>query len=164
MVADREAALLGDLVLSALDLGVEEFLDLAALHADQVVVMAAFVEFEDRLAGFEVVALEQAGLLELRQHAIDGGQADVHAFVHQRAVDVLGSQVALIRALKEVEDLQARVGRLETDAFQVLGVVGHGGLGGVGDDVSLKLATRGGTGGHARRSQDPAYVIFFTPF
>ena len=76
----------------------------------------------------------------------------------------VGGEVALVGVLKEIEDLQARIGRLEADAFQVLGVVGHGGLGGVGDDVSLKLATRGGTGGHARRSQDPAYVIFFTPF
>ncbi len=38
------------------------------------------------------------------------------------------------------------------------------GAGGAGDDVSLKLATRGGTGGHARCSQDPAYVRFFYPF
>ena len=35
---------------------------------------ASFVQFEHGLAGFEVAAREQAGLLELRQHAIDGGQ------------------------------------------------------------------------------------------
>jgi len=164
MIADREAALLGNLVLPALDLGIEEFLDLAALHADQVVVVAALVEFEHGFAGFEVVPFEQPGLFELGQHTIDRCQADIHAVVHQRAVDVFCGQVALIRALKEVEDLEAGVGRLQADAFQVLGVVGHGSLDEVGNDMSLKLAERGGTGAYAGRPEDPGYVIFFTPF
>ena len=60
--------------------------------------MAAFGEFEHRLARLEVVALEQSGLLELRQYAADRGQADVHAFVHQRAVYILRGQVALLRS------------------------------------------------------------------
>jgi hypothetical protein len=44
-----EAALLGDLVLALLDLGVVELFDLAALQADQVVVVLPFVEFEHAL-------------------------------------------------------------------------------------------------------------------
>lgn len=51
------------------------------------------------------MALEQTGLFELREHAVDRRQADVHAFVHQRAVHVFRGQVALLRALEEVEDL-----------------------------------------------------------
>jgi hypothetical protein len=60
-----------------------EFLDLAALQADQVVVVPAF-ELEDGLARLEVVPLQQAGLLELGQHAVYRGQADVHALGEQR--------------------------------------------------------------------------------
>ena len=41
MLAHREAALGGHLVLSLLDLGVEELLDPAALQADQVGVVVA---------------------------------------------------------------------------------------------------------------------------
>ena len=42
-----------------------------------MIVMVAFVQFEHGLAGVEVMADEEARLLELRQHAIDGGKADV---------------------------------------------------------------------------------------
>jgi hypothetical protein len=83
VLAHLEAALLGDLVLALLDLGVVELLDLAALQADQVVVVLALVQFEDRLAGLEVMPLQQARLLELGQHPIDRGQADVHAVGQQ---------------------------------------------------------------------------------
>ena len=49
--------------------GVVEFDDLAGVHADDVVVLVAFVQFEDRLAAFEMVALQQPRLLKLGQHA-----------------------------------------------------------------------------------------------
>ena len=66
-------------VLALLDLRVVELLDAAALQADEVVVVAALVQLEHGLAGLEVVADEQPGLLELRQHAVDRGEADVEA-------------------------------------------------------------------------------------
>ena len=72
MLAHDEAAFLGDLDLALLDCGVEELFDPAALQADQVVVVLSFIQFEYRLAGFEMVALQQARLLELGQHAIHG--------------------------------------------------------------------------------------------
>ena len=45
-----EAALFGDRTLPLLDLGVVEFLDPAALQADQVIVVTALAQFEYRLA------------------------------------------------------------------------------------------------------------------
>ena len=77
VVLNREAAFLGNGVLALFDFGIDEFLDLAALQADQMIVMGAFVQFENRLAGFEVVTLQQARLLELGQHPIDGGETDI---------------------------------------------------------------------------------------
>src|SRR4029078_4444318 len=65
-----EAALLCDRALPLLDLGVVELFHPAALHADQVIVMAALAQFEDRLAGLEMLAREQAGVLELRDDAV----------------------------------------------------------------------------------------------
>ena len=37
---------------------------------------------------------EQAGLLELGEHAIDGGQADVHVFSEQQTIDIVGRHMA----------------------------------------------------------------------
>src|ERR1700704_6584429 len=77
VVVDLEAALLGDLVLALLDLGVVELLHAAALKAHQVVVVAALVQLVDRLAALEVVAHQQPRLLELREDAVDRGEPDV---------------------------------------------------------------------------------------
>ena len=115
--------------LALLDLGVVELLDAAAGQAHQVVVMLAFVQLEHRLAGLEVAAREQAGLLELHQHAVDRGQADVGALGQQRLEDVLGRHVALRGALEDLQDLQARQRRLEAAALEFVGVC-HGRSGG----------------------------------
>ena len=56
VLGDLEAALAGDLRLPLLDLGIVELLDAAALQADQVIVVTALVQFEHRLAGFEMMA------------------------------------------------------------------------------------------------------------
>src|SRR5476651_213446 len=68
MLLQRETARRRHLALARLDLGVEKFLDAATGQAQQVVVVRALVEFEHRLAGFEMAACENAGLLELHQH------------------------------------------------------------------------------------------------
>ena len=65
------------------------------------------------------MALEQARLFELSQHSIYGRQSDVHAIVHQRTVNVFRGQMSLVRALKEIENLQAGVSRLQSDVLQV---------------------------------------------
>ena len=124
---DYEASFLGDFRLPALDFGVVEFFDAAAIDTDEMVVVLARIEFEDRLARFEVVTLEEPGLFELREDAIDRREADIHALVDEKAIDVLGSHVAHFGLLEEFEDLQPRKGRLEADALEVLGIAGHGG-------------------------------------
>lgn len=119
MFLQREAALGCDALLATLDLGVVEFFHAAAIDADQVVVMLAFIELENGFAGFEVVARQQSRLLELGQHAIDGCKADIHLFVEQDAVNIFGAEVALLAGLEDLEDLQTRYGRFETDIFEV---------------------------------------------
>ena len=49
MFLDREAALLGDLCLAAFDFRIVEFLDTAAVDADQMVVVVAGVQFKTAL-------------------------------------------------------------------------------------------------------------------
>jgi len=91
MIVNLEAALGGDFILALFDFGVVELLDPPALDADQMIVMAAPVELEYRLAGFEVMADKQPRLLELREHAIDRGEPDVEPFVQELPIDILGS-------------------------------------------------------------------------
>ena len=94
-----------------------------------MVVVLSFIQFENRLAGFKMVTLQQAGLLELGQHAIHGGQPDVHAVGQQVAIHILCRDMArralILQLVKEVENLQARVRCLEADALEVVGM-GHG--------------------------------------
>ncbi len=125
VVLQLEAARLRHGVLALLDLGVEELLDPAAVQADQVVVVLALVELEHRLAGLEVVARQDAGLLELHQHPVDGGQADVGAFGQQHLVDVFGAHVALRGLLEHLQNLDARQRGLQAAVLEFVGV-GHG--------------------------------------
>ena len=84
MVLDLEAALFGDFDLALFDLGVVELLDVAALHAHDMVVVPALLQLENRFAGFEMVADEQPRLLELREHAINRREPGVGAFLEQQ--------------------------------------------------------------------------------
>ncbi len=119
MVVNGESAFLGDAVLPLLDFAVQEFLYLAALQADQVVVVVSLVEFKNRLVAVEVVAHQQSGLLELGQHAVNRGEADFQAFVGQQAIDFLGRHVSLVALLEQIENLQTGEGGLETDALEI---------------------------------------------
>jgi hypothetical protein len=67
VILDAEVALFGDLGLALLDHRVAELHDLAALDADQMVVVVAAVELEDRLAGLEMAPADQTRAFELGQ-------------------------------------------------------------------------------------------------
>ncbi|CAM2149485.1 protein of unknown function [Pararobbsia alpina] len=125
MFVQREAALGCNGLLTAFDFGVVEFFDAAAVHADQVVVVRAFVEFEHSLARLEITACEQARLLELRQYAIHRRKPDIELFMQQVPIDIFGGQMSHAAVLKNLENLEARQGRFQADIFQV-GGIGHG--------------------------------------
>jgi outer membrane protein assembly factor BamE len=124
MLDDGEAALFRYLVLAPFDFGVGKFLDAAALQADQMIVVFAILEFEDRLAGFEMVALQQSRLLELGKHAIHRGEADIDVFGQQLTVDILGGEMTRRRLAEQVEDGHARHGCFETNILE-FGAFGH---------------------------------------
>ncbi len=120
MFMDREPPILGDFGLPSFDFSIDEFLDLAALDADQVIVVPTLVEFEHCLAGFEMMADKDAGLLELRQHTVDRCQPDIHAFGEQHFVNVLGGQVSDIAVFEQVENFQTGKRRLQSGVFQIV--------------------------------------------
>ena len=65
MLADAEVVLLGDLVLQLFDFRAEKLGHTAAAHAHHMVVVRAFVQLVHRLAGFKVMAHQNASLLKL---------------------------------------------------------------------------------------------------
>ena len=66
MVGDSEALGLGYGLLAVFDFGVVKLFDLAAVKANQVVVVLAFVELVQRLATFKLAAAQNTRLFELR--------------------------------------------------------------------------------------------------
>lgn len=122
VVLDGEAAFAGNEVLPALNFRVVEFLDATAINADQMVMVLAAVDLEDRLARFEEMALQQAGLFELGEHAIDGRQADIHVVVDEHPVDVFSGHVTLGAFFEKLKNLQARKGGFQAHVLETLGV------------------------------------------
>ncbi len=70
MIADLETQSLRHRVLTLLDPTVHELFDLAAIDTDDVIVVCALVQFENRHAALEMMTGHEAGGLELRQHPI----------------------------------------------------------------------------------------------
>ena len=65
-----EAARRCNVVLPGFDFGIDKLFDSPARQAHQMIVMRAFIQLEHRAAALEMVARQQPGLLELRQHPI----------------------------------------------------------------------------------------------
>jgi len=124
VVGDDKAFGQGHRMLAFLDFGVVKLFHLPAIEADQVVVVLALVEFKDRFAALKLAALEDAGLLELRQHPIDSGQPDVGPLLQQHPKNVLGRHVSLRAALENLQDFQARHRGFEAGVFEFVDV-GH---------------------------------------
>ena len=85
VVDEAEAELLGDPLLQRLELVVDELDDIAGLDVDQMVVMAFGRRFVARAAVAELVPLEDAGLLEQADGAVDGRDRDVRDRPPRRA-------------------------------------------------------------------------------
>src|SRR6476661_10325426 len=119
MVLDAEPARLRNLGLPPLDRGIVELLDVSAFDADDMVVMSALLELENGFPALEVVSQQQASLLELGEHAVNGGKPGVGSVLQQRLVDVFGREMANVALLEDFEDTQSRQCCFETDGLQI---------------------------------------------
>ena len=113
----------GDL-LALLDFSVIKLFHLAAVQADQMVMVLALVELVNRFATLKVVAAQDTGLFKLRQHPVHRGQADVDVFAQQMAKNIFRRHVALRAALKNVQNFQPGQCGFQTIVFQFVDL-GH---------------------------------------
>ena len=116
---------LGNGLLALFNFGVVKLFHLAARCADEVVVVLAFVQLIDGFAAFEIAANQNAGLFELREHAVHGGQAYVRAVVQQHPKDIFRRHVALCPLLKDLQNLEAGKRGFEAGALEFVDI-GHG--------------------------------------
>lgn len=117
MFADIETEFFGHINLTLFDLCIIKFLDPRALQAYQMVVVSTLIQLEHCLAAFKVMPGKQAGLFELGEDAVYRGQANIESLIDQYLVYILGTQMAYIAMLKQVEYLQPGQGSLETGSF-----------------------------------------------
>jgi hypothetical protein len=95
MVSDLETLGMGNIVLTLLNAGVEKLFDAAAIKAHQVVMVLTLVEFIDRFTAFKLTARQNAGVLKLHKHAVDGGQTNIGTLLQSETVNVFGAHVPL---------------------------------------------------------------------
>ena len=109
MAGNRVAGSPFDLPQCSLELVVGEGLDLAAVVADEVVVMfAAGVKgLEARRAGADVDALHEPVLAQLLEDAVDAGNSDAAALRSQLVEDFLGGE-ATVLSPEQLDDRSAR--------------------------------------------------------
>lgn len=124
MVRNGKTFGLCDRLLTTLNFSVVELFHFAAIQTYQVVVVLSFIEFEHRFSTFKMATAQDAGLLKLRKHPIDGCQTDIRVLLQQNTENVFGRQVALGATLKHLQYFQAGYGGLESGTFQFVNI-GH---------------------------------------
>src|SRR5690348_912158 len=99
VIDEAEAELLGDPLLEHLELVIDELDDVAGLDVDQMVMVGLGRRFIARPAVAELVSLEDSGLLEQTDGAIDGRDRDVG--VHRSGSRMQRLDVRMILAVTQ---------------------------------------------------------------
>ncbi len=98
MVDQLESQLLGHAALELFDILIAEFDHAAGRHVDQVVVMGFRHLLIARAAVAEIVAFEDAGILEQLDGAVDGGNGNMGVDRRGAAVQVL--RIGMVSGLR----------------------------------------------------------------
>ena len=118
MLDDLEAIFRSDQPLSLFHRFIMEFLNAAAGRTHEMVMVHPVIQLINGSPCLEVRLLEQAGLLQLSEHAVHGSQTDLVTLLEQQAIRLFGRQMPHLRPLKEFENLQARQRGLEAAASE----------------------------------------------
>jgi hypothetical protein len=111
-------------MLATLNFFVVKLFHMAALQAKQVIVMTTPIKFVNRFVIVKVMSNQNAGMLELGQHAVHRGEADIDAIGHQQTIHIVGGQMALIGLFEQGEDFQAWAGDFQAQGLELIGA-GH---------------------------------------
>lgn len=98
-----------------------------------MIVVGSFIQFEYGFTGFEMIAMKQTRLLELREHAVHRREPDIHILGEQNLVDVFCTQMPHSAVVKDIQNLDTRQRNFQAAGFDVRWIIGHvlGGLIGI---------------------------------
>src|SRR5690625_4497853 len=89
----------------------------STVGANKVVMLITVIELKNSLAPIKLAACQNASLLKLGQHSVDGGQSDVDILCDQQSVHIFGAEMTVfcivIITAKDIENFQARKSRLK---------------------------------------------------
>jgi len=108
MVHELVAVVFRDFALQGLNTFCDELHHLTGIDVYHVIVMVAGGEFINAVPVVEIVALDDAGCLELREHAIHRGEADRLLLLHKMPVHVLGAHMMRLCTAQHLKHLQPR--------------------------------------------------------
>jgi hypothetical protein len=123
MLGEFKVQALGDLLLPLLDELVGELLDLSAPDADQVVMVIAAIQLEDRIAAFEMMPFHEARRFELREHPIHGREAYFLSLGQQKLVYFFRRQmtISVTPFFEHLQNLDPRQGDFQASVSDILG-------------------------------------------
>jgi len=119
VVADLEPEAIRHRRLPLLDATVNELLDLAAVKTHDMVVVSTLVQLENGHPVLEMMSGDEAGSLELREHAVHRREADVLVGLEQLLVNRFRTLVPRRAILENLEDLETGQGHLEAGLAQI---------------------------------------------
>ncbi len=127
MIGQREVLFSGYFALEHFYGFVLKLLDAPALHTDKMVVMIPAVEFKHGVTTFKMMANDESRRFKLREHTVDGGQANFFTFGDEVSENFFCAQVAIMHpsSLEDFENLNAWKGNFQAriaDVFAFQGV------------------------------------------
>jgi hypothetical protein len=102
---------LGDFFLTALDGGIDKFLYVATVKANEVIVVRTLIELINRpaiaFAGLKMTAEQEACLLKLGEDPIDRSQTNVFIFFGHGHKDFFSTEMGAWMLMKKIQDLHS---------------------------------------------------------
>jgi hypothetical protein len=100
-----------DFLLAPLNGGIDKFLYMPTVKANEVVMVRTLIEFINRpaiaFAGLKMTAEQKARLLKLGEYPIDRSQANVFVFFGHGHEDFFGTEMGAWMLMKKIQDLHA---------------------------------------------------------
>ena len=100
MIADSESERGGDIFLPSLNGGIEEFLDMAALQTNNMIMMFALIKLKHRFPALKMMPHQQSRLFELREYAVHRCQAHIFPAAEQLLINIFCAQVTFCAVFK----------------------------------------------------------------
>jgi len=101
----------GDFLLAPLYGGIDKFLYMPTVKANEVVMVRTLVEFINRpaiaFAGLEMTAEQEARLLKLGEHAIHRSQTNFFIFFSHGHEDFFSAKVGAWMLMKKIQNLHS---------------------------------------------------------